>query len=285
MKILILGSDGMLGHVVKRYFQNNNYDVYSTNRDKTNENYFDVVENIKGIDKIVERIKPDVVVNCIGILNKFAEEHQALAVLINSYLPHYLDELSQTANFKFIHVSTDCVFDGKKGSYSVDSPRDAYTFYGRSKAIGELQNNRSLTLRTSIVGPDENPRGIGLLQWFMKQEDIAKGYSKVVWTGITTIQFAKCMEEAIKNNLVGLYHVVNGKEITKADLLRLFSKYFKKSIKIVDDDSYVSNKSLILNENDYKFNIPSYEEMVQEMQKWVLNNKDLYPNLLKIMEV
>lgn len=284
MKILVLGSEGMLGHVVKRYFENKKHEVYSTNRNKENENYFDVADNIKNIDEIVDRIKPQVVINCIGLLNKVAEENQALAVLINSYLPHYMDELSEKKNFKFIHVSTDCVFDGKKGKYTVDSFKDAYSFYGQSKALGEINNNRSVTLRTSIVGPDENPRGIGLFQWFMNQENETKGYSKAIWTGITTIQFAKCMEEAIENDLIGLYHAVNGDKIAKADLLKLFAKYFKPSTKVVEDASFISDKSLILKEDDYKFKIPSYEEMIKEMKQWVLDNKDLYPNLIKKME-
>ena len=283
MNILVLGSEGMLGHVVKRYFENKKHEVYSTNRNKENENYFDVADNIKNIDEIVDRIKPQVVINCIGLLNKVAEENQALAVLINSYLPHYMDELSEKKNFKFIHVSTDCVFDGKKGKYTVDSFKDAYSFYGQSKALGEINNNRSVTLRTSIVGPDENPRGIGLFQWFMNQENETKGYSKAIWTGITTIQFAKCMEEAIENDLTGLYHAVNGDKIAKADLLKLFAKYFKPSTKVVEDASFVSDKSLILKEDDYKFKIPSYEEMIKEMKQWVLDNKDLYPNLIKKM--
>ncbi len=284
MRILVLGADGMLGHVVKRYFENNGYEVFATSRKKDSEYYFDLADNIKNIDEIVDKLKPQVVINCIGLLNKVAEEHQALAVLVNSYLPHYMDELSEKKDFKFIHVSTDCVFDGKKGKYTVDSFKDAYSFYGQSKALGELKNNRSVTLRTSIVGPDENPQGIGLFQWFMNQEKEANGYSKVIWTGVTTIQFAKCMEEAIKKDLRGLYHTVNGEEIAKADLLRLFAKYFKTSTKVVDNDSYISNKSLILNEGDYKFNIPSYEEMIKEMKQWVLDNRDLYPNLINKME-
>ncbi len=284
MRVLILGADGMLGHVVRRYFEKKGNEVFVTTRRKENENYFDVSDNMRNIDEIVDRLKPQVVINCIGLLNKVAEENQSLAVLVNSYLPHYMDELSEKKNFKFIHVSTDCVFDGKKGKYTVDSFKDAYSFYGQSKSLGELKNNRSVTLRTSIVGPDENPKGIGLFQWFMKQEGKANGYSKVIWTGITTIQFAKCMEEAIEKDLTGLYHAVNGKEIAKADLLRLFAKYFKPSTHVIDDESYISNKSLVLNENDYKFDIPSYEEMVKEMREWVLENKDLYPNLINKME-
>ena len=257
MKILVLGVEGMLGHVVKKYFEKKGYEVYATSREKSSENYFDLTDNIKNIDKIVERIKPDVVINCIGLLNKVAEENQSLAVLINSYLPHYMDELSAKANFKFIHVSTDCVFDGKKGQY---------------------------TVRTSIVGPDENPKGIGLFQWFMKQEGEVKGYSKVIWTGITALQCAKCMEEAINNNLSGLYHAISGEEISKGDLLRIFAKNFKPSIKVIDDGSVVSNKSLALRPNDYKFNIPSYENMIKEMKEWVLENREMYPNLIKQME-
>ena len=285
MKVLVLGSEGMLGHVVKRHFENKGYEVYATSRNKESKNYFDLTDNIKNIDEIVDRIKPQVVINCIGLLNKVAEDNQALAVLINSYLPHYMDELSEKKNFKFIHVSTDCVFDGKKGQYAVDSFKDAYSFYGQSKALGEINNNRSVTLRTSIVGPDENPKGIGLFQWFMNQENETRGYSKAIWTGITTIQFAKCMEEAIEKNLAGLYHAVNGDKIAKADLLKLFAKYFKPSTKVIEDASFVSDKSLILKETDYKFNIPSYEEMIKEMKQWVLDNKDLYPNLIKKMEV
>ena len=114
MRILILGSDGMLGHVVKTYFKRKGHDVYATSRRYNNENYFDVAENLKGIDKIIDKIQPQVVINCIGLLNKVAENNKALAVLINSYFPHYMDELSEKKKFKFIHVSTDCVFDGKK---------------------------------------------------------------------------------------------------------------------------------------------------------------------------
>lgn len=284
MKILILGADGMLGHVVKRYFENKKYAVFVTSRKKENDNYFDASKNMNDINLIIEKIKPDVVINCIGILNKVAEENQSLAVLINSYLPHYIDELSVKENFKFIHVSTDCVFNGEKGKYNTNSFKDAYSFYGQSKALGEINNNRSVTLRTSIVGPDENPKGIGLFQWFMKQSEDVHGFSKVMWTGVTTIQFAKCMEEAIKNNLSGLVHVINEEEISKADLLRLFAKYFKTKTKIINDESYISNKTLVLDSTDYKFNVPSYEQMIKEMKNWVIENKDLYPNLINQME-
>ena len=200
MKIILLGAQGMLGHVVKIYFEEHGYEVVCTNRDdRKSDLFWDAVENLKDIEKIIEKQKPDVVINCTGILNKVAEDNKSLAVLMNSYLPHYLDELSAKYNFKFVHVSTDCVFSGKEGNYNEASFRDAENFYGQSKALGEVINDRSVTLRTSIVGPDINPNGIGLFQWFMKQTGSTGGYSKVLWTGITTIEYAKAMEKAIKN--------------------------------------------------------------------------------------
>lgn len=286
MKILILGSDGMLGHVVKTYFEEKGHEILcTTRRDSNSPLYFDITNSISGIDKIVENVKPDVLINCIGILNKVAEEHKALAILINSYLPHYLDELSSKANFKFVHVSTDCVFDGKVGKYDESSIPNETNMYGRSKAMGEVINDRSVTLRTSIVGPDINENGVGLFKWFMSQEGEVGGYDKVIWTGITTIWYAKCMEIAIEKNLVGLHHCVNNEEISKYDLISLFKKYFDKDIVINHNPDVESKKTLIRTEKSFDFGIPSYEDMVKEMREWVINHKEFYPDLIKGMKL
>jgi len=276
MKILVLGSTGMLGHVVERHFKKQGYEVIATNREENSNLYFDAVKDVKALEKVIELVKPDAVINCIGILNKAAEENKTKAVLVNSYLPHYIDELSEQYKFKFVHISTDCVFDGKRGAYAEDSEKDAKTFYGQSKALGELNNNHSLTLRTSIVGPDMNKNGIGLFKWFMDQEGEINGFTEVIWTGVTTIELAKQIEVAINNNLAGLYHVVNGDKIDKYSLLQLFKKYFNKDITINKNNSYKSDKSLVITRDDFKFNVPSYETMIKEMRDWVLENKDLY---------
>ena len=194
-------------------------------------------------------------------------------------MPHYLDSLSTKYNFKFIHISTDCVYEGTKGKYDESSQPDATSFYGRSKALGEVKNTNSVTLRTSIVGPDANPKGIGLFQWFMKQENTVGGYSKVIWTGVTTIELAKQIEVAIKNNLTGLNHVVNNDFISKKDLLELFKKYFNKNIEITNNDKVISEKTLIKTDASYNFDVPSYEKMVEEMRDWVIAHQELYPNI------
>lgn len=275
-KVLVIGSTGMLGHVVKKYLIDKKYDVYETTRNQTNKYYFDALENIKKIEEIIDSIKPDFVVNCIGILNKKAEDYPSQAILVNSYFPHYLDEMSEKYNYKLIHISTDCVFDGHEGNYKEDSPKTATTIYGTSKALGEINNNRSLTLRTSIIGPDTNPNGIGLFEWFMKQKDEVHGFRKAFWSGVTTIELAKQIEIAMNSNLTGLYHVTNGQKISKYDLLTIIKDVFNKDIKIIPDDNYSCDKSLVVTREDYKFNIPSYHQMIVEMKEWIENNKDIY---------
>ena len=276
-KVLVIGSTGMLGHVVKKYLIDKKYDVYETTRHKDNKYYFDALEDVKKIEEIIASIKPDFIVNCIGILNKKAEDYPSQAILVNSYFPHYLDEMSEKYNYKLIHISTDCVFSGHDGgSYKEDSPKTATTVYGTSKALGEINNNRSLTLRTSIIGPDTNPNGIGLFQWFMKQKGEVHGFRKAVWSGVTTIELAKQIEIAMNSNLTGLYHITNGQKINKYDLLTIIKDVFNKDIEIIPDDNYTCDKSLAITREDYKFNIPSYHQMIVEMKEWIEKNKDIY---------
>ena len=275
MKILILGVDGMLGHVVKLYFQEHNYEVKGTSRKGTGDYYFDATKNFYDLEKYILEFKPQAVINCVGILNKVAEDNKSLAVLVNSYLPHYVNDVCIKNDIKFVHISTDCVFDGKKGEYTEESFKDSTSFYGQSKALGEVNNASSLTLRTSIVGPDVNEQGIGLFQWFMNQENETNGFDKVIWTGVTTIELAKCIEKGIKNNLSGIRHVVNNETIDKYSLLNLFKDYFNKDIIINRKSDYVSNKSL-KRITDFDFNVPTYDQMIKEMNEWIIEHKNIY---------
>lgn len=277
MRVLILGSQGMLGHVVERYFQQKGHTVKGTSRSGADNMFaFDAMNNIKDVESFIDEFKPDAVVNCIGILNKAAEDNKPLAVMANSYLPHHVDNVCRDKGIKFIHISTDCVFNGKHdGGYTEDSFRDAADFYGRSKGLGEIDNDRSVTLRTSIVGPDMNANGIGLFQWFMNQEGTTSGFDKAIWSGVTTLELAKAIERAIEHNLTGLRHVVNGDKIDKYSLLQLFKKHFNKDIEIVPNSDYVVNKSLVRT-TDFDFEVPSYDDMVKEMSQWVTSHADLY---------
>lgn len=282
-RILILGANGMAGNIIMTYLEEKGYEVYKTTRenDEDSKNYYlDVLGDSKQLEKIVAEVNPTFVINCIGVLNNAAETNKPAAVMINSYFPHYVDSLSNKYNFKFIHISTDCVYDGKKGDYTENDLPDAASFYGRSKALGEVNNERNLTFRTSIVGPDINEKGIGLFNWFMKQNGEIKGYSNVIWTGVTTLELAKSIEKAFSLNINGLYHLVNNEKIGKYDLLLLFKKYMDKDITIIEDKDNVSKKTLVRTRTDFNLNLPSYEQMVAEMAEWIYNHPEKYETII-----
>lgn len=282
--ILILGSIGMAGHLITLYFKEKGYNVTAYSMQP-----FPYCNNIIGNALETENFKNmllegnyDVVINCIGILNQVADENQSLAVYLNSYLPHLVADTLKGKKTKLIHMSTDCVFAGNSGPYYEDSLRDGITFYDRSKALGEVEDNKNLTFRNSIIGPDMNENGIGLFNWFMKQRGEINGFTGAMWTGVTTLTLAKAMEQAIKEDLCGLYNLVNNTSISKYDLLCLFNKYFRNNeLKINKSESLNLDKSLRRKRNDFSFVVPTYEEMVSEMSDWVNNHKDLYPMYFK----
>ena len=285
MKVLILGSAGMAGHLITLYFKERGYDVTAYSIQP-----FNYCKNIIGNALETEKFKTilingnyDVIINCIGILNTDADENQSIAVYLNSYLPHLIVDTLKDKKTKLIHMSTDCVFSGNSGPYYEDSLRDGTTFYDRTKALGEIEDKKNITFRNSIVGPDMKEKGIGLFNWFMKQEGIIVGYTGAIWTGVTTLALAQAMEHAIKEDLSGLYNLVNNESISKYELLLLFNKYFKNDALIINKyDEFKLDKSLRRKRNDFTFTIPSYEQMVIEMRDWVYSHKDLYPNYFKL---
>lgn len=283
-KILVLGSNGMAGHLITHYFIEKNHDVTAYTMQP-----FTFCKNIIGnafeTDIFREMLlakEYDVIINCIGLLNKEAEENQSSAVYLNSYLPHLVADTIKNSKTKLIHMSTDCVFSGNNAPYYEDSLKDGKTFYDRSKALGEVEDNKNLTFRNSIIGPDINEKGIGLFNWFMKQSGPINGYTGALWTGVTTLTLSKAIEQAIIEDLSGVYNLVNNTGISKYDLLSLFNKYFKNNEIIINkSNSFNLDKSLKSYRNDFSFVVPSYEQMIVEMKNWILNNKKLYPNYYK----
>lgn len=280
MKILVLGSIGMAGHTISLYFKKQGHDVTTYSLKP-----FPYCKNIVGdaferdaFKEMLVKEQYDGIINCIGILNQMAESDPAQSVYLNSYLPHLVADTLKNRQTKLIHMSTDCVFAGNYGPYYEDSLPDGQTFYDRSKALGEVDDYKNLTFRNSIIGPDINPDGIGLFNWFMKQNGCIKGYTGAIWTGVTTLTLAKAMEQAIIDNLTGIYNLVNNTSISKYELLCLFNKHFRNSdLEIEKDDILKLDKSLRRKRNDFSFVVPSYEEMIIEMKEWIIDNKDLYP--------
>ena len=282
MKILVLGCNGMAGHLISLYFKEQGHEVVGFARQQSALLDTTVVGDASDfplIRKTIEEGDFDAVINCIGLLNQFAEENKAMAVLLNGYLPHWLTEITKDTTTRIIHMSTDCVFAGNDGPYYEDSFPNGVTFYDRSKAMGEINTNKDLTFRNSIVGPDIKPSGIGLFNWFMKQEGEVGGYTGAIWTGVTTYTLAKAMEQALKENLTGLYNLVNNESINKYDLLRLFNTCFRAGeVKINPNDKLQLDKSLRRKREDFSYVVPSYEQQVKEMREWVDAHPSLYPH-------
>lgn len=287
MKFLILGATGMAGHTISIYLKEQGHDVTAFTR-KSFPLCKNIIGDIRNLDLLSEIIKDgnyDAIINCIGVLNQSAESNKHEAVFLNSYLPHCLSNFCKDYKTKVIQMSTDCVFSGKTGNYNEDSFRDGETFYDRSKALGEIENDKDLTFRNSIIGPDINKDGIGLVNWFMKQTGQINGYSKAIWTGVTTLTLAKAMEKAVEEDLVGLYNLVNNDAISKYDMLVLFNKYLKNERLVINkDDRFSINKSLVNNRKDFNFVVPPYEDMIKEMKEWVENHRELYPHYFSYKE-
>ncbi len=282
MKFLILGCNGMAGHLISLYLKEQGHDVMGFALTKSK-----LIESVAGdamdkalIRELVGVNKYDSVINCIGILNQFAEYNKPDAVYLNSYLPHYLAKLTEGTNTQIIHMSTDCVFSGKRGNYTEDDLRDGETFYDRTKALGELEDDKNITLRNSVVGPDIKQGGIGLLNWFMQQQGEVFGYTGAVWTGLTSLELAKVMETAAREKAHGLYNTVPDISITKCELLRLFNKYLRwdGEVKIVPVNKMSADKSLKRTRREFNYSFPDYEKMIYELSNWMVSHNTLYPH-------
>lgn len=281
MRFLVLGCNGMAGHMISLYLKEQGHDVTGFARSESR-----FVETIIGDARDLDLLKRsideggyDTVINCVGLLNKFAEADHESAVFLNSYLPQFLAKVTADTHTQIIQMSTDCVFSGSKGGYTEDSFPDGTLFYDRSKALGELVDGKNVTLRNSIVGPDIKPSGIGLINWFLQQHGRVKGYKNAIWTGQTTLQLAKTMENAAIQHVHGLYNMVPDQSISKYDMLLLFNKYLRSDpIEVVPEENFRIDKSLVRTRFEgFSYKIPDYEQQIKELGDWMRDHKALYP--------
>lgn len=280
-KILILGATGMLGHVLyKKLSSDIRYEVYGAVRKLAGlkYNFSDTemqflipdidADNFQSIIIAFQISKPDIVINCIGIIKHLpSAKNHLTAINMNSLFPHKLASLCEVANARLIHISTDCVFDGKKGDYTETDLSNAEDIYGKTKFLGEVDYPHAITLRTSIIG-HELQSNIALVDWFLSQEQKVRGYSKAIYTGLTTYEIANViMNHVIPNKeLQGLFQVASDK-ISKYDLLKVFASTYNKSIEIEEFADFVLDRSLCADKFKAAtgYVAPAWPKMISDM--------------------
>lgn len=282
MKIIILGATGMLGNAVFRVLSAQaGLDVWGTIRSPSAARVFEQEQQARLIahmdvldqDCLVElfrKHKPDVVINCVGLIKQFDTANDPLAVLpINAMLPHRLSRLCEAVGARLVHISTDCVFSGSQGGYKESDRSDAYDLYGKSKYIGEVVDSASaITLRTSIIGHELNSK-VSLVDWFLDQQGSVKGFRKAIFSGLPTVELARVIRDFVlpKPELSGLYHV-SVEPIDKYSLLKLVAAAYGKDIEILEDSALEIDRSLDSSKfrSATGYQPPAWEQLVEVMR-------------------
>lgn len=281
MHFLVLGATGMAGHLISLYLKERGHAVVGFSRRGVPFLDQQVIGDVRDEMLLRESIDGagfDVVINCVGVLNKAAKTNPDAAWL-NGELPHVIARMTEGTPTRVFHMSTDCVFAGNTGPYTEASAPDGASAYDRTKAAGELRDGKNLTFRNSIVGPDTSARGIGLLNWFMQQSGPIKGFTGAIWTGLTTLELAKAMEHEAAECAHGLVNMVPDGSINKYDLLQLFNRELRGgSVEIVPDAGLQLDKTLVRTNFEPSYRPKPYPEQVQEMAGWVRAHRELYPH-------
>ena len=289
MKVLVLGIDGMIGHKIAQSIQNN-YELIGTSRkDLKNQdiglNQGRIVKHdfLKhNLESLLKNVSPSVIINCVGITpRRGINESIKNSELLNSKLPHFIDNWSKLNNSKLIHFSTDCVYSGDKGNYYEESNTDAKDTYGITKAKGETNNNHSLTLRSSMIGR-ELFNFTELFEWlYSMREKSVEGYSQVLYSGITTVRMGKIINKILKNNvsLSGLFNI-SSIPISKHELLQKLSNAFDLNVDINENKNIKSNKVLISKKftEITTINPPNWNDLILEFKEDSSANNALYKN-------
>ena len=259
-KIFILGSDGMLGRYLYKYMSEI-YDICQINRNK-----YDVLkDNFNELKKIL--IPNTILINCIGIIPQKNEKENKTYIKINSIFPNMLSVLCDELDIKFIHITTDCVFSGKKGNYIESDIHDEINIYGLSKSLGEPNN--ITVIRTSIIGEELKSKK-SLLEW-VKSNNYKEidGYIDYYWNGVTCLQLAKIINHIIKNDLYwkGVKHFFSPVTVSKYELIVLIILIYKLNIKVNKCKNIFTNKTLYTNHiiDLYNYKIPELKEQIEEL--------------------
>lgn len=281
INVLIVGASGMLGHTLfGRLFENDKLDTHATVRSVselsrwfTDDHLLKIhggidADNFDSVLAVLAQIKPDVVINCVGVIKQLpAAEDPVVCIATNALFPHRLAAACKAAGARLVHISTDCVFSGEKGDYRETDRSDATDLYGRSKFLGEVTSDHCVTLRTSIIG-HELKGGYGLVEWFLSRKGPVRGFTNAIYTGFPTIEITRIIEKYIicDMNLKGLYQVAS-EPISKYELLELIAAQYGKKIEIIPFGDFHCYRSLNSDKfrNATGYSAPAWPELIAEM--------------------
>lgn len=284
MKIVVLGSAGMLGHMVTLYLLEQGFSVVPIARRRTSVEPIDELLEVADlsdpsqVQELLDRHRPCIVINCAAITASDAPPEDLKK--INTDLPRHLYQVitAKDDGTRLLHMSTDGVFLGGRGGYTErDTPDSDDTYmYGKAKLEGEVWDSRNICLRTSILGPSIGSKK-GLLDWFMAQTDQARGAVHYKWNGLTTLELAKFMAFLISQPQAGLIHIGSGEHLSKCDLLKLVGEIFGKDTEVLPEESASCDRTL-RSERSLDYALPDYRTMMRELKEWIDRHPDLYPH-------
>jgi dTDP-4-dehydrorhamnose reductase len=272
MKVIVFGSNGMAGHIITSYLIQQGHRVLTVAR--TNAYYECDVENPVSVKALIDNLpESDYIINCIGLLVKDSYSRPDRATLINAWFPHFIEHRYSNTDTRIIHLSTDCVFSGSKGNYIETELHTETNPYGKSKSLGEINNNKDVTFRMSIIGPELKHNGSGLMNWLITNPNKEVfGWVNAHWNGITTLQLAKCINDYILNpGFTGIYHLISPESVNKFELLSLINDVYCLDKTIIRTfGPKPVNKILIDTRRLAKSIIPAYNIQLAELKNFVI---------------
>jgi len=269
--LVIYGGRTMAGHIIADYFLNiGNYKIITLEESSI----FNGGLLSTSKDFLINNV--DIVINCIRCLVEESEENIEKAEMYNYQFPKYIEKYYRDTKTKIIHLSTDCIFSGNEGNYNEQAKPNGISIYSKTKALGEINNNKDVTIRTSYIGPNIGESEEELFHWFMVQKNkTISGYSNAYWNGVTTLELAKSLHKIIEKNITGLYHLVPNGKLSKYELLALIKEIWKKKDIILKIDSSIEyNRTLLDTRKLVK--VSNFNKMLKELFDYMLIRKYIY---------
>lgn len=270
-KIVIYGSDTMAGHVIDDYLSKiEGYEILVVDESILfNNDQLEIIQN-----SIVDNV--DIAINCIRCLVEESENNLKKAELYNHKFPKYIEKHYKLTKSRVVHLSTDCVFSGKLGNYIEEHTPDGKSIYSKTKAFGEINNNKDVTIRTSYIGPNIGDSSEELFHWFIKlKNESISGYSNAYWNGVTTLELAKNIHKIIEKKITGIYHLVPNGNLSKYELLLLIKEIWKRNdIDINIDNSISYDRTLV--DTRKLLDVSDFNTMLKELFSYMKNRKNIY---------